>query len=160
MIPEMIPDYTLCYIISGDQVLLGMKKRRFGEAKWNGFGGRVEKKDLSIEAGAVREVKEEVGLTVKEANLEKVGEILFVFTEKPELIRKVYIFLARDWQGDPLETEEMRPEWFAFDSVPYEIMWSADKSILPLLLAGKKIQGEVIYKNERDPDHTEKIRIV
>ena len=83
MIPEMIPDYTLCYILSKDHILLGMKKRRFGESRWNGFGGRIEAKDSSIEAGAVREIKEEVGLIVKENNLERVGEILFFFTEKP-----------------------------------------------------------------------------
>ena len=156
----MIPNYTLCYIISGDQILLGIKKERFGKDKWNGVGGMVEEKDESIESGAVREIKEEVGLIVQENSLERVGEISFFFTEKPELSRKVYIFLTREWQGEPLETEEMRPEWFDFKSVPYNDMWAVDKAILPLLLAGKKVEGEVLYKNERDREYTEKIRIV
>ena len=156
----MIPNYTLCYIISGDQILLGIKKGRFGKDKWNGFGGRVEEKDGSIESGAVREIKEEVGLIVQESNLERVGEILFLFTEKPALSRKVYIFLTREWQGEPLETEEMRPEWFDLKSVPYNDMWAVDKAILPLLLAGKKVEGEVTYRNEISREYKHKIRIV
>lgn len=34
---------TLCYLLKDDQVLLAMKKRGFGEGKWNGPGGKVEK---------------------------------------------------------------------------------------------------------------------
>jgi len=156
----MIPNYTLCYIISGNQILLGMKKRRFGKGRWNGFGGRVEEKDGSIESGAVREIKEEAGLTVKENNLERVGEILFVFTEKPELSRKAYIFLVKHWQGQPLETEEMKPEWFDFKYVPYDAMWAVDREIIPLLLVGKKVKGEVTYSNEINREYKAEIKIV
>ena len=34
---------TLCFLIRGDEVLLGMKKRSFGAGKWNGIGGRFSK---------------------------------------------------------------------------------------------------------------------
>jgi len=33
---------TIIFPIYDDQVLLGMKKRGFGEGKWNGFGGKLE----------------------------------------------------------------------------------------------------------------------
>jgi len=36
------------------RVLLGLKKRGFGADKWNGFGGKVELSDASIEAAAAR----------------------------------------------------------------------------------------------------------
>ena len=36
---------TLVYIRDDEKVLLGMKKRGFGQGKWNGFGGKVQKKE-------------------------------------------------------------------------------------------------------------------
>ena len=35
------------------QILLGLKKRGFGEGKWNGFGGKVQPGE-SIAQGAIR----------------------------------------------------------------------------------------------------------
>uniref|UniRef100_A0A0G4F5G2 Nudix hydrolase domain-containing protein n=1 Tax=Chromera velia CCMP2878 TaxID=1169474 RepID=A0A0G4F5G2_9ALVE len=46
------------------RVLLGMKKRGFKEGMLFGFGGKVEKSDLSIGGAAKREVMEECGLIV------------------------------------------------------------------------------------------------
>lgn len=34
-------DVTLCLLSTDTQVCLGMKKRSFGERKWNGVGGKV-----------------------------------------------------------------------------------------------------------------------
>lgn len=43
-------------------VLLGMKKRGFGVNKWNGYGGKIEPDDSSIDAAAIREMKEECNI--------------------------------------------------------------------------------------------------
>ena len=32
----------LCFVYDEQRILLGMKKRGFGEWKWNGFGGKLE----------------------------------------------------------------------------------------------------------------------
>ena len=45
------------------EILLGMKKRGFGQGKWNGFGGKV-KEGESIRECARRETLEECGLKV------------------------------------------------------------------------------------------------
>ena len=42
---------TLCLITKGDDVLLGMKKRGFGEGLWNGFGGKVSEGETIDAAG-------------------------------------------------------------------------------------------------------------
>lgn len=42
--------YTLAFIRRGDQVLLGLKKRGFGEGKWNGFGGKLNANETLMEA--------------------------------------------------------------------------------------------------------------
>ena len=59
---------TLVFLREGEKVLLGMKKRGFGEGKWNGFGGKVEAGETIIEAAA-REVKEECGYIVQTQDL-------------------------------------------------------------------------------------------
>ena len=41
---------TLVLVCNETQVLLGMKKRGFGEGRWNGFGGKVESGETITEA--------------------------------------------------------------------------------------------------------------
>lgn len=45
--------YTLVFVREAGKILLGMKKRGFGQGRWNGFGGKVEKGE-TILAGAKR----------------------------------------------------------------------------------------------------------
>ena len=44
---------TLAMVRKTNSILLGLKKKGFGEGKWNGFGGKVEK-DETVSEGAVR----------------------------------------------------------------------------------------------------------
>ena len=44
---------TLLFVLKPGQVLLGLKKRGFGEGRWNGFGGKVQP-DEAIEEAAIR----------------------------------------------------------------------------------------------------------
>ncbi len=37
-----MPQTTLCFLLKGDEILLALKKRRFGTGKWNGVGGKIE----------------------------------------------------------------------------------------------------------------------
>lgn len=46
---------TLCIIHQENKVLIGMKKRGFGEGRWNGFGGKVQENE-TIEEAAKREL--------------------------------------------------------------------------------------------------------
>ena len=45
--------FTLAMVRRTNYLLLGLKKKGFGEGKWNGFGGKVEK-DETVSEGAVR----------------------------------------------------------------------------------------------------------
>ena len=40
-------------VIEGDRILLGLKKRVFGEGWWNGFGGKINHNE-TIEEAAIR----------------------------------------------------------------------------------------------------------
>lgn len=133
---------TLCLILKNDRVLLGMKKRGFGAGRWNGFGGKVEAGE-AIEAAAKRETEEECGVIITE--MEKVGIHEFEFADKRGEILEVHVFRVDTWQGEPEETEEMRPQWFTIDAVPYDEMWPDDIHWLPVFLAGKKFRTKFLF---------------
>ncbi len=132
---------TLCIVHKHPNILLGMKKRGFGEGRWNGFGGKVNAGE-SIEEAARREMKEEAGVEVK--NLTKHGIINFEFQGNPETI-EMHIFRADDFLGEPTESEEMKPEWFHVNEIPFNKMWPDDKHWVPMFLASKKFRGRFLF---------------
>lgn len=142
---------SLVMVLSKDKekILLGMKKRGLGEGRWNGFGGKAEIGE-EIEEAALREMKEEINIVPK--NLQKQGIITF-YEADPEPL-EVHIFSCTQFEGEPEESEEMRPKWFNVSGIPYKDMWPDDKYWLPILLSGKKFRGEFWFK---DQDNTDKI---
>lgn len=144
---------TLCFIVQGDKILLGMKKRGFGEGRWNGFGGKVAPGETIREA-ALREIREEVGVTPQD--LEEYGVINFEFENDPKVL-EVHIFKVTAFTGTPAESEEMRPQWFDLDKIPYEEMWSDDIYWIPLLLAGKKFKGRFCFDKPSTAEYSAKI---
>ena len=140
---------TLCFLLretdKGEEVLLAMKKRGFGQGKWNGVGGKVGNE--SIEEATRRETAEEIGVAV--AELERVAVLTFHFTE-PELQKwdqEVHVFLARSWEGEPTESEEMRPQWYIYENVPYDSMWADDHFWLPRVLAGGRLNAVFTFSD-------------
>lgn len=95
-------------------ILLGLKKRGFGQGNYTGFGGKVEPGESILEA-AVRELAEESGLVATPANLLERGTVTFCFPAKPGWSQQVHLFLVEEWSGQPVETDEMAPAWFLAD---------------------------------------------
>ncbi|MFA6252699.1 MAG: 8-oxo-dGTP diphosphatase [Patescibacteria group bacterium] len=132
---------TLTLITKDGQILLGLKKRGFGLNRWNGFGGKLEP-DETVEEAAKREVFEEIGLGI--SKLEKVGLMNFSWTNK-DLKIEMHVFKATDFTGQPEEGEEMKPQWFDLDKIPYKQMWPDDPFWLPLFLEGKKFEARFLF---------------
>mmetsp|Transcript_8652 Transcript_8652/g.23271 ORF Transcript_8652/g.23271 Transcript_8652/m.23271 type:complete len:165 (-) Transcript_8652:2536-3030(-) len=128
----------------GRTYLLGMKKRGFGEGKYNGFGGKVEKGE-TIRAAAVRELKEEAGIEAKD--MTKKGFIHFTFEDTPDLIIDVHVY-SGEIVGEPVESDEMRPQYFHEKEFPFEKMWEDDRYWLPLFFQGKSFEGEFHFKTQ------------
>jgi 8-oxo-dGTP diphosphatase/2-hydroxy-dATP diphosphatase len=142
---------TLCLVTKGDEVLLAMKKRGFGAGHYNGFGGKVELNE-TVESATARELFEEAGLTA--LSLEKVGVLEFSFSKEPNLELEMHIFKTDDFLGIPIESDEMRPEWFNVDDIPYRQMWTSDTKWFPLFLAGQKFIGSVRFDKPASATHT------
>ncbi|KAL0576066.1 hypothetical protein V5O48_005894 [Marasmius crinis-equi] len=153
---EHVKYYTNAFIVRDQEILLGFKKRGFGQHKYNGFGGKVEPGESSLEA-ATRELKEEAGIS---ANLEHAG-VLFFISEGEQKAFHIDIYRAEEYTGTITETDEMRPEWFSFQetsvgeeqssslpAIPYDRMWEDDLHWMPLLLARRKFAGRVDFRKQ------------
>ncbi len=138
---------TLCLLVKDDKVLLAMKKRGFGVGKWNGVGGKVDDGE-TIEAAGLRELNEEIGVVAGLAEIQGAGSIDFHFKDKPEWDQQMHIFLIKNWQGEPKESEEMAPKWYSKNEIPFDAMWPDDKHWLPVVLEGKRIEGKFYFVNE------------
>lgn len=148
---------TLLFLRRGDQILLAMKKRGFGADRYNGVGGKIEPSE-TIEQALLRECKEEIDVTPM--NYWKVAEHDFVQKEGDAPWRMyVHAYICDEWEGEPTETEEMAPEWFAIKDIPYSQMWQDDEYWLPQVLAGNKVYGQFTF-DENDAMLTHDVRIV
>lgn len=144
---------TLCMVVKEGEVLLGMKKRGFGVGKWNGFGGKIEENE-TIEEGAVRELKEEIGINAVE--MKKVGILGFSVLDDPVRL-EVHVFKVSKFTGEPTESEEMKPQWFAQEAIPFSEMWPDDKYWLPIVLNEKLFTGNFLFDKPRNSKYSDKI---
>lgn len=138
---------TLCFLQTETDLLLAMKKRGFGEGRMNGVGGKVQG-DETPEQAIVREAFEEIEVTLEEDKLEKVAILHFSFDTKPEWNKECNVYLTSEWEGEPTETEEMRPEWCSKDALPFDKMWPDDVHWLPKVLAGEKVRCHFAFNND------------
>jgi 8-oxo-dGTP diphosphatase len=134
---------TLCFLIQDGQILLIRKKRGLGAGKINGPGGRIEPGEEPHEC-AVRETSEEVGLTP--LNVQNRGELHFQFADGYSL--HCAVFVAHEFTGDLLETDEALPIWTPLDSIPYDEMWADDIHWLPGVIQGGTFRGYFHFDGE------------
>ena len=131
------------------RVLLGRKKRGFGQGFYNGFGGKVEASDASILTAAAREMKEESGLVPTDLALKGVLTFIWDDAEAEQSSPNaqpwdVHVYKCTECEGDVVETDEMAPVWMDVDKVPelYDgRMWEDDQHWHPLFFADKLFRG-------------------
>ncbi|XP_033223124.1 7,8-dihydro-8-oxoguanine triphosphatase-like [Belonocnema kinseyi] len=134
--------YTLVFVKKPSEILLGFKKRGLDKGKWNGFGGKVENE--TIEEGALRELKEECGLS---GNLRRIGVLEFDGREKNTLLI-VHVFDTYTYNGDITESEEMLPKWYSTEEIPFSEMKVDTRIWFPHMLKGNLFKGYFLYQGE------------
>ena len=145
-----IPQATLFFLLKtkpSPQVLLGRKKRGLGKGKILGVGGKVESGE-NILGAALREVREEISVTIPKESAKKIGELTFLFPHQPSWSQKVHVFTTTKWNGTPRESEELTPIWFPIDKIPYDQMWDDGRYWLPKVLAGEIIKAEFLFDQD------------
>jgi len=143
---------TLCFLLKGNppqEILLGLKKARFGAGKYNGFGGKL-KDGESIVKAAIRELEEEAGVEVHEEDLRQVARLTFFFPARPAWDQVVHAFVATRWEGHPAESDEMAPRWFPVDQIPFGMMWQDDAHWLLRVLAGERVEGCFVFGDDNE----------
>jgi 8-oxo-dGTP diphosphatase/2-hydroxy-dATP diphosphatase len=86
---------------------------------------------------------------VKVDDLEQVGVIDFEWVGQ-SVLHEVHVFKASQFTGEPEETEEMRPQWFPEESIPFTQMWLDDKVWYPFLLQDVKFKGYFLFRGNTE----------
>lgn len=138
---------TLCLCINEvfpPEILLGLKKTGFGSGKVTGLGGKLKTGENYVTA-ALREVREESGLILAGSDLKNVAQLLFYFPSRPGWDHAVLVFITRRWAGTPIETAEIKPQWYKTDQLPYDQMWPDARYWLPPIITGQKFKAQFVY---------------
>ena len=139
---------TLAMICDGKKILLGRKKRGFGKGTINSFGGKQDPGE-TIEEAMVRETREEVGITPTE--YKQVAFIKFDANYKGERVFiDMYVYMVSKYTGKEMETEEMIPNWYDVNNIPYDDMLPDDRLWVPRVIKGENIAGYVDLTDDLD----------
>ena len=130
-----------------------MKTRGFGEGRFNGFGGKVNAGE-SLSDAAKRELEEECGLIA--SSLRPAGILEFTFVGEDKTL-EVHIFAVEHYDGEPNETEEMRPQWFSINEIPFRQMWADDQYWFQYLLSGESFKGNFRFDRPADGQYSGEI---
>ena len=147
---------TACFLldhIPPKKVLLGFKKTGFGRGKHVGIGGKIERGETAV-AAALREVSEEIGVTIELQDCKLMGVNHFIFPAKPSWNQRVHLFGTAVYHNPIIETAEIRPVWFDISKIPYEKMWDDAQYWLPLILAGRIITGTFTFADDNETVQT------
>ncbi len=122
---------TLCYIEQDGKYLMlhrVKKKNDINHDKWIGIGGKFEDKE-SPEDCALREVKEETGLTLTSYAYR--GLVTFVSDQYET--EYMHLFTADGFTGELIDCDEGTLEWVDKALVPTLPTWAGDRIFLELL---------------------------
>ena len=139
---------TLCYIYKDDECLMLHRTKKENDQshdKWLGIGGKFEDKE-SPEDCALREIKEETGLTVTDYRYR--GIVTFVSDEWET--EYMHLFTADGFTGNIIECDEGDLEWVKKKDVIKLPIWEGDRIFLDLIERDDPFFSlKLVYKGDR-----------
>jgi 8-oxo-dGTP pyrophosphatase MutT (NUDIX family) len=129
------------------KTLLGLAKGGFMDGFLTPVGGKVDKRDKTIEAGARRELWEETG--VKARKLYKVGTIL-VKIVGPKWKVRIHVFKC-SWSGriSNRSGEFTSLRFYPTNKIPWDKFIPGDRDWLEKTLKGQRIKVRIICGENR-----------
>lgn len=100
-----------CYLIEDKKVVVTKYKKGNKEGYYDIPGGKIEERELS-EQTAIREMKEETGIEVKD--LKNKGNMII---EYPNRIYDFDVFVTSEYKGIPQEFEENTSKWIGIQEL-------------------------------------------
>ena len=138
---------TLCYLEKNGAYLMLhriKKENDLNKDKWIGVGGKFIDKE-SPEECAVREVKEETGLTLDSSEYR--GIVTFVSNQWET--EYMHLFTSRNFHGTLTECDEGVLEWVPKNKLEELHLWEGDKIFFRLLDEGYPFFSlKLVYENE------------
>lgn len=141
----IIKDCVVCYLQQEGKVLLGVRKTsstNLGVNRVAGIGGKFEDGENSEQA-LLREVQEEIGVTLTE--FREMGRVVYLFPYNPKWNLDVTVYVGEKWEGVPTETNEITPLWFLKDELPIDRMFTDNHLWVPKVLDGKCVDAIFLY---------------
>ena len=126
---------TLCYLEqNGSYLMLHRIKKEhdINHDKWIGVGGKFEEGE-SPEECALREVKEETGLTMHSWNYR--GIVTFVSDQYEA--ESMHLFTSSDFSGNRIDCDEGVLEWVPIDQISSLPLWTGDRIFFRLLMENR-----------------------
>jgi len=129
---QVIPR-TLCFVTHGGKVLLllGGPQKRLWAGRYNGLGGHVEPGE-DIYSSALREVREEAGLDVRDVRLRCV---VHADAGDPAVGILFFVFTATAESEDVRPSDEGTLHWVPVNALPVEHMAEDLPVLLPKVLS-------------------------
>lgn len=125
------------------------KQNDVHQGKWVGLGGKFEHGETP-EACVIREVKEESGLTITNPRL--CGVIVFSTLKGKDWL--VFVFTAREFSGDIIDSPEGDLQWFPDEDLLSLDTWEDDRIFMPWLEQDKIFSAKFINKDDVYISHT------
>jgi 8-oxo-dGTP diphosphatase len=138
---------TLCYVRQDGHTLMVhrvKKKQDMHAGKWNGLGGKLEPGETPEEC-AIREIREESGLKVK--NLILKGIITFpAFDDNEDWY--TFLFVIDDFEGELIDSPEGHLAWIPNEELQNLKLWAGDLIFLPWIEQDRFFSGKFVYQDK------------
>ncbi len=144
---------TLCYIERQNKILMMHRTKRVGDLFkdfWNGIGGKLKDSE-SPEECAIREVKEETGLTITKPTLK--GILTFPNNRDTGEVWYVFVYTVKHFKGNLKENEEGTLHWIEKKDLSKLNIQKADKHFTKWLDLKKIFSAKFYYEGDTLVDY-------